>query len=124
MAGRPRTPAKILELRGAFKKDPQRRRVDAEGAGPFSGEPPTHLAQTDVPAWRYVVARLPKVAMSSSEEIAVEVTAKLLSQFWAGNLGVITELRQWLGKLGMTLTDRAKIPGAPPSASDNPFAGL
>lgn len=123
MSGRPRTPAKILELKGAFKKDPQRRRVDAEGAGPFTGEPPTHLPQDAVRAWRYLVERLPKAALSSSDDVAVEVTARLLTQFWAGNIAVVTEMRQWLGKLGMTPVDRAKIPGAPPQ-TDNPFAGL
>jgi len=123
MAGRPRTPAKILELKGAFKKDPKRRRIDAAGAGPFSVQPPEHLPQDCVRAWRYVSDRLPPGVLSSSDEIAVEVTAKLLTQLWAGNLLVAAELRQWLGKLGMTPVDRAKIPGAPP-ATDNPFERL
>lgn len=123
MAGRPRTPAKILELKGAFKKDPQRKRVDAEGAGPFGEEPPAHLPQDVVRAWRYLVDRLPKVALSSSDELAVEVAARLTAQFWAGNIMVAAELRQWLGKLGMTPADRAKLPGSAPP-SDNPFAKL
>ena len=120
---RPRTPAKILELRGAFKRNPNRRRIDAEGAGPFSCEPPAHLAQINLPAWRYLVERLPKVALSSSDEIAVEVSAVLLAQLWAGNTSIAAELRQWLGKLGMTPVDRSKIPASAPQGA-NPFSGL
>lgn len=123
MAGRPRTPAKILELRGAFRRNPQRRRTDADGAGPFCTDPPAHMPQAVVPAWRFLVARLPKVALSSSDELAVEIAATLTAQAWAGNHAVIPELRQWLAKLGMTPTDRGKLPGSAPSDA-NPFDKL
>jgi phage terminase small subunit len=121
---RPKTPSNVLELRGAFKKNPQRARVDAAGAGQFAKAPPQHLPQGAVVAWQYVVSRLPKVALSSSDEIAVEIAAKLLAQFWlTGDLDTIKELRQWLGKLGMTPVDRTKMPSTPPDNA-NPFSGL
>lgn len=123
---RPRTPSNILELRGAFKKDPQRTRVDAAGAAAFERDPPAHLTADAVPAWRYLVDRLPKVALSSSDEIGVEIAAKLLARHWligASDLDTIKELRQWLGKLGMTPVDRTKMPSTPPD-DKNPFAGL
>jgi phage terminase small subunit len=122
---RPRTPATILNLRGAFDKDPQRKREDAEGAGPFETDPPTHLAQEVVPAWRYIVSRLPKVALSSSDEIAVEMAARLLAWYWlTGSLDHAKELRQWLAQLGMTPAARTKIPPAKPGEKGNRFAGL
>jgi phage terminase small subunit len=123
---RPRTPAKILELRGAFKANPQRRRKDAEGAGPFQMDPPTHLAAEAVPAWRYLVERLPRVTLSSSDEVAVEAAAVTLAGLWqlSKMLGALAplspsykslsaELRLWLQQLGMTPQARTKIPAAP-----------
>ena len=73
-------------------------------------------------AWRYLVDRLPRVALYSCDEIAVEIAAKLLAQYWlTGNLETIKELRQWLGKLGMTPQDRTRIPAATPSKEANKF---
>lgn len=120
---RPRTPAKILELRGAFKQNPQRRREDSEGGAPFERDPPPHLPQGAVAAWHYVVARLPKITLFNSDEVAVEIAAKLLAQFWlTGDLDTIKELRQWLDKLGMTPRARTQIPPAPERDSGNKFS--
>lgn len=132
---RPRTSAKVLELRGAYKKHPERRRQDAEGAGPFERDPPSHLSAEAVPAWRWIVARLPQVSLSSSDEVAVEAAAITLSGIWqlvkmAGALaalspaykGLSAELRQWLAQLGMTPQARTKIPPAPEGPKGNPFA--
>lgn len=119
--GRPRTPSNVLELRGAFAHNPDRRREDAPGAGPFERDPPTHLTPDVVPAWSYLVARLPSVALTSSDEIAVEQAARVLAGLWAlanmGPLGLQTQefkrlddsLRQWLIQLGMTIQARTKI---------------
>jgi len=121
---RPRQPAKILDLRGAFAKNPARRREDAEGDKPFNSDPPAHLPEGAVRAWRYVVERLPKVAMFNCDEIAVEIAATLLAQFWLSrDIDTLKELRQWLAKLGMTPVDRTKIPPADPGGkSKNPFS--
>jgi hypothetical protein len=119
---RPRKPANVLEFNGAFKKDPARRRKDAEGGGPFCPQLPAHLPQDVERAWYYLVARLPRVALYNSDEVAVEIAAKLLTAFWATNdLEVVKELRQWLGKLGMTPGDRTKIPAQAPTEEKDPY---
>lgn len=133
---RPRTSAKVLELRGAFKTHPERRREDAEGAGPFQMDPPTHLAADAVPAWRYLVARLPKVSLSSSDEVAVEAAALTLAGMWQlskmyGALapmspaykGLSAELRLWLQQLGMTIQARTKIPAQGPREKKRTLLG-
>lgn len=121
--GRPKTSAKILRLKGSFVAHPERAREDAEGAGEFDKEPPQHLPQECVRAWRWVVERLPLVAITKTEEIAVEMAARLLAQFWmSGSLDVAKELRQWLAKLGMTLADRVKLPAGNSSESKNRFS--
>ena len=116
---RPRTPAKVLELRGAFKTHPERRRQDADGAGPFEMDPPTALSADAVPVWREIVVRLPRVTLSSSDEFAVEQAAICLTSIrQLGNMAGLhpsfgklsSELRQWLIQLGMTPAARTKIP--------------
>ena len=122
---RQRVPAKILELRGAFKAHPERRRQDAEGAGAFDPQPPAHLPAAVVPAWQYIVARLPKVAVYESDAVTVEMAARLLAQCWLSpDVGALRELRQWLSALGMSPQSRTKIPPAPRSASDSAFGAL
>lgn len=116
--GRPRTSAKILELRGAFRKDPQRKRSDAEGAGPFEKDPPAEMPADVVPTWRAIVERLPKIVLTSSDEFAVEQAAYCLSGIrQLGPMAALhpgfgklsAELRQWLIQLGMTPQARTKI---------------
>ena len=113
----------MLEMRGTFSKNPSRKRTDPKGSGPFELQPPTHLPQAAVPAWNYLVARLPLVAFYNCDEIAVEIAAKLLAQYWlSGELETVKELRQWLGKLGMTPGDRAKLDAKEPEGEKDPTA--
>ena len=123
---RPRTSAKILELRGAFKANPQRRREDAEGAGPFEKDPPAEMPADVVPTWRAIVERLPKIVLTSSDEFAVEQAAYCLSGIrQLGPMAALhpgfgklsAELRQWLIQLGMTPQARTKIA---PMGDDGP----
>lgn len=122
MAGRPRTPSKILELRGAFKTHPNRRRVDAEGSAPFNPDPPAHLPQDAVPAWNWIVGRMPKIALFDCDEIPTEISARLLARYWlTGETATLRELRAWLSKLGFSPQDRTKLPGTPEPPRPNPF---
>lgn len=100
----------MLEMNGSFHKNPQRRRVDAEGVGEFNLDPPQHLPQECVRAWRDIVVRLPKVAIYSTDEIAAEVAAKWLTVFrLTGDKDASVELGKWLGKLGFSPQDRTKL---------------
>jgi phage terminase small subunit len=122
---RSRTPAKILELRGAFQAHPERRREDADGAGELNAAPPVHLPAAVVPAWQYIVARLPRVAVYESDAVAVEMAARLLAQCWLNpDVGALRELRQWLSALGMSPQARTKLPPARAGASESPFGEL
>lgn len=131
---RPRTPSNVLEMRGAFKVHPGRKRQDSEGAGPFNFEPPTDLPTSAAPAWRALAQRLPKVSLSSSDEIALGQAARVLSGIWElDKMGgavnpafpkLSSELRQWLIQLGMTPQARTKIPQAPEKPAGNAFADV
>ena len=124
MAGRPRTPSNILEFKGSFKKDPKRRRYDATGTAPFCKDPPPHLHASEIPAWHFLVSKLPAISLANSDEVAVEISASLLARFWmTKDLDTLKELRAWLGKLGMSPQDRTKLPGQAPPLR-NPFDGM
>jgi hypothetical protein len=119
---RPRTPSNILQLRGSFAAHPERKRSDPPGGAPFNERPPEHLPRDAVPAWNWIVARLPRVAVYNTDEIAVEVAACLLSRWWAGGqLDTLKELRFWLGKLGFSPQDRTHLAEAPKAPRANPF---
>lgn len=122
---RPRTPSNVLEMKGAFAKNPQRRREDHPGVGAFNATPPSHLSQDCVRAWHEVVKRVPPEVLSGTDELAIEIVATLLASWWlTKDLDVLKELRQWFSKLGMTPVDRTKIPAPKKNERGNPFANV
>lgn len=123
MAGRPRTPAKILELRGAFKKDPQRWREDLQGVGPFDPHPPANLPQEICGCWREIVKQIVPEILTASDVTSIETMARLLLQIrMTSDLGAIREFRQWCNQYGMTAVGRTKIPPVEKDPGGNPFA--
>lgn len=122
---RPRKPSNILELKGAFRKNPLRKRVDCPGVGLFDASPPQHLQQDCVRAWNEVVKRVPTDALTKTDELAVEICATLLANWWlTRDMDVLKELRQWFAQLGMTPVARTKMPPPPKRPAGNPFANL
>jgi phage terminase small subunit len=122
---RQRVPAKILELRNAFKAHPERRRQDAEGNEPLNTAAPAHLPQAVVPAWQYIVARLPKITIYESDSITIEMASRLLASSWLNpDPATLRELRQWLSALGMSPQARTKLPPARGGPSESLFGQL
>lgn len=127
---RPRTSAKVLELRGAFKENPQRARQDLEGAGPFNALPPAHLDEKYHASWNYIVERLPKVALSSSEELLVESAARVYARYREIDPSseefrrLASTLMQHLKELGMTVNARAKLGPSAEKSQTNRFGAL
>jgi hypothetical protein len=122
MAGRPPTPAKVLEMRGAFKKHPERRREDLDGVGPFDSTPPTHLDQALVPYWREVVQQINPIVLTASDSMSIEVMAGLLQQWRVmKDKAIATELRQWFAQYGLTAVGRARLGGTKKPAGGNKF---
>lgn len=84
--GRPRTPKKVLEMSGAFKKDPQRaleRAGEAEGVGDIGGPPPHFLKPSSVmpqgagptrlaELWEEFKAQIPAGVVTGSDRALLE----------------------------------------------------
>lgn len=108
---RPRTPTKVLELRGAFKVHPGRRRPDEPRPTGELGDPPVHLSEAALTAWNEIVAMAPPGVLTNSDRMAVEIAACLMAQFRAGDLlpAGVGHLRGILGRMGLTPADRAGL---------------
>jgi hypothetical protein len=124
---RPRTPTNVLDARGSFKKNPQRKRQDAETSGPLS-DAPAHMGGAALHAWNEIAACAPRDVLTDSDRLALEVAAHLLAQFREDPTefpaAKLVRLEALLGKFGMTPADRAKVGGKKEAPKGNPFADL
>ena len=112
--GRPKTPTNVLELRGAFKKDPQRKRdLEPEGNSSFSKEPPKHLSASQKKIWKEIILLIPAGVLTGSDLIHVEIVTCLLTEFRESNGSIdtarITRLTSEMGKLGLNPSARAGL---------------
>ncbi|MBR0718938.1 hypothetical protein [Bradyrhizobium liaoningense] len=99
---RPRLPTALLELRGAFKHDPQRKRArqrEPLGTPPLP-DAPDHLTDDVAKVWRQMKTR--GYWLTSADQFLVEIAATLAARFTAGQLkhGHVSVMIGLLGKLG------------------------
>ena len=127
--GRPRTPTNVLDMRGAFAKNPKRakERENEPDAGGEVGEPPEHLTDVEKAVWLEVLELTAPGVVGKSDRLALEMLACMIAQIreahWMVPAAVLTRCETLMGKFGMTPADRSKV-GAPKKDKANPFAGL
>lgn len=110
--GRPAKPTAVLELVGAYKKNPQRKRKSepkpAQGIGKFI-EGPVDLSSI----WDEVVAQTVPGVMTMSDRLALEMVCRLMAEIRSKpdeiSVGKVTALCNLLGRFGLTPADRAKV---------------
>lgn len=127
MGGRPRTPTKVVELRGGFKKHPERKKsrkaepVPKSGIGPA----PAHLSAVQIRAWDYLVGIVAPGVLFDSDRAHLEMTAVLLAEMWDGEMKTdrMRLLSTMLGKIGLNPSDRSKVQ-VPEGKGKNPFEDL
>lgn len=113
---RPRTPTKVLRMRGAFDRNPKRgkeREHEPQVDDPL-GEPPDGFDEAQAARWRELAVRCPWLTVA--DRTAVEVVCRLWMTMRAGQFKAAdyVGLMNCLGRLGMTPVDRSKVrmPGA------------
>lgn len=121
---RPRLPTKVLELRGSFKHDPQRREARAgepEGVGDL-GLVPAYLKDDQKQAWLEIASAAPW--LTGSDRLLVESLALYVAQmrsqgneFPASKQAAMTKL---MTELGLTPASRSKVK-VPAKAPASPF---
>lgn len=128
MAGRPRTPTNVLEARGAFKRNPQRKRDGEPEVRAPIGNPPDDLSPEELRWWREFVERAPVGVLTAADYPSVLLAAKLMAEAMADfasiSPGKLGRLQSLLGTFGMTPSDRAKLSIPKTKESENPFAAL
>jgi hypothetical protein len=125
--GRPRTPSNILDARGAFDKNPNRRRVDEPEPNGEIGDPPKRFSASERLAWRELVNTAASGVFCKSDRLAVEMAAVLLAMFREDPAGMpgakLARLDSLMARFGMTPSDRSKV-SAPKAPAVNPFAAM
>ena len=111
--GRPATATKILEARGAFKKNPNRARpYEPEVKEPFPKDPPKHLARKQKATWREIVSYCPFGVLTRADRFPVEVAACLLAEYRedpdAMPTARIGRMCAEFGRLGLSPADRTR----------------
>jgi len=124
---RPRTPTKILEARGTFRKNPARKREGEPEVKDPLGAPPEILSPEEVSAWMEVADMTPMGVLTRADRLEVEFAARLVVKIRANfdkvNITALRHLHTVLGKFGMNPSDRSKLSIEKPK-DDNPFGNL
>ncbi len=111
----PRKATNILELTGAFSRNPNRRRNDPRPRGGI-GSAPKQVALTFKQAWGLVVKCCPEGVLADRDRIYVEIAASLLVEFRADPANFhpakLARLDMMLGKLGMSPSDASRVSAA------------
>ncbi len=120
---RPRTATNILEARGSFKKDPQRKRENEPiVSDPFPKSAPTHLNADQKKCWKEIVKIAPAAVLTAADVVVVEVIAVLLAEFRADSAKFptarLTRLTSEMGKIGLTPSGRASLVVAKPEGNE------
>ena len=118
--GRNRKPTKLLELSGAFEKNPSRRRESEPVCDEPVGPAPARLTENQAKAWNYLVdsaADVPGV-LTRLDRAYLELCAIALSDVWGYDASenkkpisahALNTVGRMLGKLGMTPADRTRL---------------
>ena len=133
---RPKTPTNVLQLKGAYKKHPERK--PAAGTEPEAkaeiGKAPDYL-ESDVKAiWDEIVSLACPGVLGDSDRCIVEIAATLMAEFRRGGRDEngrplftdarLSRLQAALGQLGMTPADRSKVKVPQKAPAGNPFGDL
>lgn len=109
---RPRTPTNVLKLRGAFQKNPQRKRINEPK--PVGEIGPQAIGSTDPKEiWDELVSICAPNVLTVSDRMTLEIAVQYMSQFRKDPANYSNErvriLIGILAKFGMTPSDRAKL---------------
>ena len=122
---RPRTPTKVLEARGSFKRHPERKRHGEPEVTEALGKCPKGFMEDQEGAWCDIVNTAPEGVLTSADSILVEVAALLLAEFRESPVDFpaakLTRLEAILGKFGLNPSERSRMSIAPVIEEVNPF---
>lgn len=124
---KPRTPSNVLEARGAFAHNPDRKREDFD-SGAFDKVAPAYFDEGQRAVWNEMVGLLPESVLQSTDRMAVELTSRLVARFRSiddadVSMAQVAQIRTALASLGMTPADRSRV-SSKKAPTVNPFLAL
>lgn len=109
---RPRKPTAILELNGAFKKDPKRARPD-EPETEKLGPPPKYFKAAQKKIWNEIKSSCADGVLQKSDSFTVESLVHLIEEFRdcprVFQSAKMAQMQGILKQLGMTPSARASV---------------
>jgi len=122
--GRPRTATAILDARGAFNKDPQRKRVDPVVTSKLPRQAPADLTKVQAKWWHKLRKQIPPSVITGADQVAFHLLVTLWVEFLDDGRDFptsrIAQLRGLMGDFGMTPSARAKL-AIKPGGEDGDF---
>jgi len=108
---RPRKPTAVLELTGAFQKDPQRKRPYEPQPTGSLGEPPVDFDDVLKALWRDLVRMVPPGVLTNADRWLVELACRTMREVKSGQALAAEKnlLLSCLSRMGLTPADRSKI---------------
>jgi phage terminase small subunit len=118
-----RKPVEVLELMGAFRHNPNRRRLRSPKSDEPIGDPPAFLTPEQAKAWREIVAKAPAGVLPGADCFIMELTASFVAKRREGGCLPAPEaaqLRMCLSAIGLTPSARSQVqaPETPPEVDD------
>lgn len=119
----PRKPSKILEMTGAFDKNPDRGRARVNEPVPTGelGGPPKHLDDKAKKIWKELSKILPRGVAADCDRLSFELIVTLMSRFRDGSIRgfELTVMNSLLSRFGLTPADRSRVSATPPKHDDH-----
>lgn len=127
--GRPPKPTQVLELSGAFKKDPKRKRArtnEPQPKGQIGAWPGESKGRTEEQAYNMILETVPANVLADSDQMFVWILAKLVFKIWNGEAKAaeIQMAMAGLGKLGMNPSERSRLQMGPKEKPKNRWSDV
>jgi phage terminase small subunit len=126
--GRNRTPTSVLDAKGAFEQNPQRKRPNEPTSTRPLGKPPKYLSKEQKKIWKEIASRLAPGVATEADRDAFEMMVRLTDVqrhgFWFEGVHLLTMkacdrntlLSLW-SRFAMTPADRSKVAVEKPTES-------
>lgn len=118
---RPRTPSNVLELRGAFDKNPQRRREDPKVEMGL-GDAPDYFDDEERAIWVEIAESAPEGVLAKSDRLCIEMLVPLVLRLRRREPMKAAErtfMLSTLTRIGCTPADRSRV--AKPAEPEEQF---
>lgn len=118
-----RTASKLLELRGSYKKHPERKRENEPVVTePLPKHPPAYFTSEQAACWKEVTELAPPGVLFKADGIIVEMVSVLLAEFRVRGASMegskLTRLSSEMNRIGLSPSSRAGLQVAQPRKND------